>query len=132
MKRKILSLMTVFILMFAFVISVNAAEGESDFVIENGVLTKYTIFGGNVEIPNSVTSIGDVAFYFCRGLTSVTIPDDITTIGNYAFECVASGFKTRCYNGSYADQYANENNVEVEYDGSSTDPSVIPVLVLQL
>ena len=36
-------------------------------------------------IPNSVTSIGNYAFYYCSGLTSVTIPDGVTTIGNYAF-----------------------------------------------
>jgi hypothetical protein len=37
-------------------------------------------------IPNSVTSIGNFAFYNCRGLTSVTIPSSVTSIGNYAFQ----------------------------------------------
>ena len=36
-------------------------------------------------IPNSVTSIGENAFYDCRSLTSVTIPDSVTSIGNNAF-----------------------------------------------
>ena len=36
-------------------------------------------------VPNTVTTIGDSAFYDCDGLTSVTIPDAVTTIGNYAF-----------------------------------------------
>ena len=36
-------------------------------------------------IPDSVTSIGDEAFYMCRKLTSVTIPDSVTSIGNEAF-----------------------------------------------
>ena len=36
-------------------------------------------------IPNSVTSIGDFAFYFCTGLTSIEIPNSVTSIGTYAF-----------------------------------------------
>ena len=39
----------------------------------------------SVTIPDSVTSIGDSAFYGCSGLTSVTIPDSVTSIGNSAF-----------------------------------------------
>ena len=38
-----------------------------------------------VVIPDSVTSIGDRAFYNCDSLTSVEIPDSVTTIGNSAF-----------------------------------------------
>ena len=40
---------------------------------------------GTIEIPNSVTSIGDYAFWGCSGLTSVTIPNSVTNIGGYAF-----------------------------------------------
>ena len=41
-----------------------------------------------VEIPNSVTGIGDFAFEGCENLTSVVIPDSVTYIGVGAFaEC---------------------------------------------
>lgn len=36
-------------------------------------------------IPESVTSIGNYAFYFGTGLTSVTISNNVTSIGNRAF-----------------------------------------------
>ena len=39
----------------------------------------------NSTIPNSVTSIGEYAFFGCNGMTSVTIPNSVTSIGNYAF-----------------------------------------------
>ena len=39
----------------------------------------------SVTIPNSVTSIGSRAFYYCRGLTSVTIGNSVTSIGSEAF-----------------------------------------------
>ena len=39
----------------------------------------------SVVIPNTVTSIGDKAFYFCRNLYSVTIGSNVTSIGEYAF-----------------------------------------------
>ena len=36
-------------------------------------------------IPSSVTSIGEYAFAFCSGLTSITIPNSVTSIGSNAF-----------------------------------------------
>ena len=36
-------------------------------------------------IPNTITSIGDYAFYGCNGLTSITIPESVTSIGYGAF-----------------------------------------------
>ena len=39
----------------------------------------------NTIIPNTVTTIGDNAFYYCYSLSSVTIPNSVTTIGFEAF-----------------------------------------------
>ncbi|MBR3492772.1 MAG: leucine-rich repeat protein [Bacteroidales bacterium] len=43
-------------------------------------------FTGSLTIPNSVTSIGNSAFYYCTGFSgSLTLSADLTSIGNYAF-----------------------------------------------
>ena len=60
-------------------------ENNQDFQIEDGVLKKYLGIGGDVVIPESVTSIGDSAFEGCYELTSVTLPAGITVIGGHAF-----------------------------------------------
>jgi hypothetical protein len=44
----------------------------------------------SITIPNSVTNIGDDAFYSCSGLTSLTIPGGVTSLGVSVFsECSA-------------------------------------------
>ena len=46
----------------------------------------------SIEIPNSVTSIGDYAFSYCSSLTSITFGDNpqLTSIGNSAFSVCSS------------------------------------------
>ena len=39
-----------------------------------------------VDIPDSITSIGNGAFEYCRSLTSVTIGNSVASIGWHAFE----------------------------------------------
>jgi hypothetical protein len=68
---------------------------NSNFSSLNGVLYNKTQtiliqappagISGNFEIPNSVTSIGDRAFAFCSGLTSITIPNSVMSIGEGVF-----------------------------------------------
>ena len=49
-------------------------------------ITAYTGSGGDVVIPNGVTTIGNGIFQFKTSITSVVIPDSVTTIGDNAFD----------------------------------------------
>ena len=62
-----------------------ASSDPADFEIEDGVLKEYRGKGGDVVIPNGVTSIGDSAFEGCSSLTSITIPNSVASIGWSAF-----------------------------------------------
>ena len=41
----------------------------------------------SLVLPDSVTCIGDGAFFFCESLTSIVIPNRVTSIGNNSFWC---------------------------------------------
>ena len=62
----------------------------NDFVIENGILKKYTGSGGDVVIPEGVTTIGGWAFFYCTGLSRVVMPEGVTSIGKRAFRACKS------------------------------------------
>ncbi len=58
-------------------------------VIENGILRRVEnsdIVNGTIEIPKSVTSIGEFAFAECKGLKSIKIPKGVMWIEKGAFE----------------------------------------------
>ena len=75
--------------------SINVDSANSKYASINGVLfnkskTELICYpAGNsatlYEIPSSVMSIGDYAFYSCKNLTSITIPNSVKSIGRYAF-----------------------------------------------
>ena len=69
-----------------------AKDGDVEYSVSSiGEVAFYDCSGlTSVTIPNSVTTIGNNAFYFCTGLTSVTLPNSVTTIGNNAF-CYCTG-----------------------------------------
>lgn len=65
---------------------------ESEFTIPNSVTTIGTKAFWfcteltSVTIPTSVITIDNVAFFYCSSLTSISIPNSVTTIGYSAFD----------------------------------------------
>ena len=122
----------------------------ADYKGENYVIAAYAFKGNttitSIVIPNSVTSIGEGAFYECTGLTSITIPNSVTSIGEDAFyEC--DGLKT-VYNFSnltftkgssgygyiayYADKVYNAPNGSIEGDFIFGKPNDVNTLLYYL
>ena len=59
----------------------------SDFIIENGILVRYTGKSKEVVVPKGIDIIGNKAFAG-QDIPKVTIPEGGTTIGDCAFyEC---------------------------------------------
>ena len=52
-----------------------------------------------VKLSNGLTKIGDIAFRDCKSLKEITIPDSVTEIGNYAFDYCTSLSKVKLSNG---------------------------------
>ncbi len=63
-----------------------------DYAVPSGVTTigdgafYFCIGLSTIAIPSSVTSIGTAAFDTCSTLTNITIPDSVTNLGDFAFE----------------------------------------------
>lgn len=84
MKKRILSTLLA-LCMVLTLLPGTAWAADSDFTIKDGVLTKYVGVGGDVTIPEGITSIGRNAFSGCEDLTSVTVSEGVTSIGIEAF-----------------------------------------------
>jgi hypothetical protein len=105
------------------------AESNTAYSAQDGILynkTKTTLIsvpraksGALDNLPNTLTSIGSSAFYYCTGLTSVTIPGSVTSIGSDAFfQCrrltsvifgAGSNITTAWNNNSFPDNGYGEN-----------------------
>lgn len=78
----------------------------------------------SVELPESLTSIGELVFHNCDDLTEITIPRGVTEIGEGAFGeygnggCgVKDGFVVHGYTGSAAQRHVEEVNARPENIG---------------
>ena len=67
---------------------------EKNRTVEVSSSNSHSLYKGHIIIPAkfiykgltySVTSIGESAFFYCKGLTSVEIPNSVTSIGDWAF-----------------------------------------------
>ena len=75
----------------------------------------------SVTIGSHVTSIGDSAFSGCDSLEEITIPPNVTRIGYDAFD---DFILIKGYNGTAAQKYAEENDIDFENLGSSYSAAV--------
>ena len=72
----------------------------------------------SVTLPNNLTNIGNSAFSGCTGLTNVILPKSVTTIGSYAF------------NGCSGLKYVNcKPTTPPTITGSNAFPSNIPIII---
>lgn len=78
-----------------------------------------------VTIAEGVTSIGSYAFYGCNNLTSISIPNSITKIGDYAFTNCNSLQYTKYENANYIGSEANPYSVLVSVIDKTVDSFII-------
>lgn len=89
------------ILMMAMIICLLLAMGivsyanSDEFKIEGNTLVEYTGSGGDVVIPDGITTIGEKAFLQKEDITSITLPSSVTRIERYAFYNVGYNLFTK-------------------------------------
>lgn len=81
---------------------------ETKTLSENAFLDKVSVV--SVNIPGTVESIGNNCFTGCTNLKKVVIPKSVTEIAENAF-CGCEDLTIFCYEGSYAQSYAEENEI---------------------
>ena len=87
---------------------------------------------------NSVTSIGEWAFYGCSGLTSVTIPNSVTSIGNDAFyycgglTTIDVAVDNLNYSSGNGVLFNKDKTTLIQYPGGKQGEYIIPNSVTQI
>ena len=91
----------------------------------------------SITIPNSVISIEDEAFGGCKNLKSVIIPGSVTTIGEDVFWGCTKLESLIGVPGSYAEKWAEENNIpfitqnSISNKTQKVEPSPQPSVILR-
>ena len=70
-----------------------------------------------IVVPSKVTRIGTAVFGYCPSLSKVVIPPSVTSISDMAFEN-SLNVVIFCEHGSYAEQYAIDQNIPYQIIGS--------------
>ena len=60
--RRFLAIILVQVMCISVLMGIPVMAADSDFIIENGILTQYVGSGGDVIIPDGVTEIGKHEF----------------------------------------------------------------------
>ncbi|MBR1752190.1 MAG: leucine-rich repeat protein [Ruminococcus sp.] len=76
----------------------------------------------NITIPDSVTNIGDEAFSGCESLISIIIPNSVICIGENVFE-FCDNVTIKCNKDSYAHQYAINKEIAYELLDDTSAPT---------
>lgn len=99
-----------------------------DSVTEIGDMAFFRNFLHDLVIPDGVTSIGSMAFYDCKlEVSGIFIPESVTSIGAKAFYTYISYNEDRprgdliVVKGSYAEQYCIENGHKYTYYDPATE-----------
>ena len=81
----------------------------------------------NMVLPESVEKIGKSAFYTCFNLKKIYIPESVKTIDGSAFDGCSKELEIYGHKGTVAERFANVNNikfVDVDKDGMFEDTCV--------
>ncbi|MCD7796516.1 MAG: leucine-rich repeat domain-containing protein, partial [Clostridiales bacterium] len=106
----------------------DSSNWEDDVLyIDNYLIKANTSISGDYTVKDGTILIFDSTFNYCSSLTSITIPDSVTSIGDYAF------YNTAYYNAStnweddvlYIDNYLIKVNTSISGDYTVKDGTTL-------